>query len=67
VLETVNFITIGLLPDRIREAYGFLPLPPPFVRKALVAGGAAYVKRAVLPLLPERLRLVPAARAARAA
>jgi uncharacterized protein (DUF2236 family) len=64
VLETVNFITIGLLPDRIREEYGFLPLPPPFVRKALVAGGAAYVKRAVLPLMPERLRLVPAARAA---
>lgn len=64
VLETVNFITIGLLPDRIREEYGFAPLPPPLVRKALVAGGAAYVKRAVLPLLPARLRLVPAARAA---
>jgi uncharacterized protein (DUF2236 family) len=64
LLETVNFITIGLLPDRIREQYGFFPLPPPIVRKALVAGGATYVKRAVLPLLPERLRLVPAARAA---
>lgn len=64
VLETVNFITIGLLPDRIREEYGFFPLPPPLVRKALVDGGAAYVKRAVLPLLPARLRLVPAARAA---
>jgi uncharacterized protein (DUF2236 family) len=63
VLETVNFITIGLLPDRIRAEYGFLPVPPPFVRKALVAGGAAYVRRAVLPLVPERLRLVPAARA----
>jgi uncharacterized protein (DUF2236 family) len=67
VLETVNFITIGLLPDRIREAYGFLPLPPPIVRKALVAGGAAYIKRAVVPLLPERLRLVPAARSGRQA
>ena len=31
--------------------------------KALVTGGAAYGKRALLPLLPERLRLVPAARA----
>jgi uncharacterized protein (DUF2236 family) len=61
VLETVNFITIGLLPDRIREQYGFPPLPPPIVRKALVAGGAASVKRAVLPLLPDRLRLVPVA------
>jgi len=30
------------------------------LRKALVAGGAEYVKRAVLPLLPARLRLVPA-------
>lgn len=64
VLETVNFITIGLLPDRIRQQYGFLPLPPPFVRKALVAGGAAYVKRGVIPFLPARLRLVPSARAA---
>ena len=64
LLETVNFITIALLPDRIREQYGFSPLPPTVVRKALVAGGAAYGKRAVIPLLPDRLRLVPAARAA---
>ena len=63
LVETVNFITIALLPDRIREQYGFSPLPPTVVRKALVAGGAAYGRRAVLPLLPERLRLVPAARA----
>jgi hypothetical protein len=34
------------------------------VRNALVNGGAEYVKRAVIPFLPERLRLVPAARAA---
>ena len=64
VVETVNFITIALLPDRIREQYGFSPLPPPLLRKALVAGGAAYGQRAVLPLVPERLRLVPAARGA---
>jgi uncharacterized protein (DUF2236 family) len=64
LLETVNFITIALLPDQIRRQYGFSPLPPAFVRKALVNGGAEYVKRAVLPLLPERLRLVPHARAA---
>ncbi len=64
LLETVNFITIALLPDPIRRQYGFSPLPPSFVRQALVAGGAEYVKRAVLPLLPERLRLVPHARAA---
>jgi len=64
LLETANFITVALLPDRIREQYGFSPVPPPFVRRALVAGGAEYVRRAVLPLLPERLRLVPGARAA---
>ena len=64
LLETVNFITIALLPDRIREQYRFSPLPPAFVRKAIVSGGAEYVRRAVIPLIPERLRLVPAARAA---
>jgi uncharacterized protein (DUF2236 family) len=61
LLETVNFITIALLPDGIREQYGFSPLPPPAVRKALVAGGAVYGKRAVVPFLPARLRYVRAA------
>jgi uncharacterized protein (DUF2236 family) len=64
LVETVNFVTIALLPKRIRREYGFSPLPPAFVRSALVNGGAEYVKRAVVPLLPERLRLVPAARTA---
>jgi len=64
LLQTANFITIALLPDRIRPEYGFAPLPPAPVRKALVAGGAEYVKRAVIPFVPERLRFVPAARAA---
>jgi uncharacterized protein (DUF2236 family) len=64
LLETVNFVTVALLPDRIRDEYGFSPLPPTFVRKALVAGGAEYVKRGVIPLLPQRLRYVPTARAA---
>jgi uncharacterized protein (DUF2236 family) len=64
LLETVNFITIALLPDRIRREYGFSPLPPAFVRRALVKAGGEYVKRAVVPFLPDRLRLVPSARAA---
>ena len=64
LLETVNFITIALLPDRIRREYGFAPVPPAFVRRALVRAGGEYVKRAVVPFLPDRLRLVPAARAA---
>jgi uncharacterized protein (DUF2236 family) len=64
LLEAVNFITVALLPDQIRCQYGFSPLPPAVIRKALVAGGAEYIKRGVLPFLPERLRLVPPARAA---
>jgi uncharacterized protein (DUF2236 family) len=64
LLETANFVTVALLPDRIREQYGFSPLPTPLMRRALVSGGAEYLKRAVIPLLPDRLRLVPDARAA---
>jgi len=64
ILETVNFATIALLPDPIREQYRFAALPPTLMRKALVAGGADYLKRAVIPFLPSRLRLVPSARAA---
>jgi uncharacterized protein (DUF2236 family) len=63
-LETANFVTIALLPDQIRRQYSFSRLPPPLVRKALVAGGAQYFRRAVLPFLPSRLRLVPGARTA---
>lgn len=63
LLETVNFVTVALLPDSIREQYGFSALPPAMMRKALVAGGADYVKRAVIPFLPGRLRLVSSAQA----
>jgi uncharacterized protein (DUF2236 family) len=64
LLETANFITVALLPATIRRQYEFAPLPPAPLRAALVAGGAEYVKRALIPFLPDRLRLVPAARAA---
>jgi uncharacterized protein (DUF2236 family) len=64
ILETVNFVTIALLPDPIREQYRFPALPPVLMRKALVAGGAEHLKRAVIPFLPNRLRLIPSARAA---
>jgi uncharacterized protein (DUF2236 family) len=63
LLETANFITIALLPDRIRREYGFSSLPPVALRKLVVAGGAEYVKRAVVPFLPDRLRFTPVARA----
>jgi uncharacterized protein (DUF2236 family) len=64
IVEAVNFTTIALLPDRIRREYGFSAVPPAFLRKALVRGGSEYAKRLLIPLLPSRLRLVPAARAA---
>jgi uncharacterized protein (DUF2236 family) len=64
LLEMVNFITVALLPEPIRSQFGFSPVPPVFLRKAIVAGGAEYVKRAVLPFLPDQLRLAPEARAA---
>jgi uncharacterized protein (DUF2236 family) len=64
LVETVNFITIALLPEPIRSQYGFSPLPPAWLRRLMVAGGAEYVKRFVVPFLPGRMRLVPSARAA---
>lgn len=64
VVETVNFITIALLPDRIRQAYGFAPVPPAAIRRAVVGAGALYVRHGVLPILPAAIRQVPAARRA---
>lgn len=62
LLETVNFITIALLPDEIRRQYGFSPLVPGVARKALVHSGALYIRHGLLPLLPTTLRQVPSAR-----
>lgn len=62
LLEAVNFITVALLPDVIRRQYGFAPLPPTVVRRAMVRAGAVYVRRGLLPFLPAQLRQVPAAR-----
>ncbi len=62
-LELANQITIGLLPPRLRRQYGFAWDP---VRAVAVRGGAEYAKRFVVPLLPERLRLVRSARRAAA-
>jgi uncharacterized protein (DUF2236 family) len=64
IVEAVNFVTVALLPAPIRDQYGFFPLPPVLLRRALVAGGAEYVKRAIVPFMPSRLRLVRAAGAA---
>lgn len=64
LVEGANFVTITLLPRRIRREYGFSSLPPAPVRRAIVTGGAEYLKRGVIPFLPSQLRLVPAARRA---
>ena len=61
LLELANVITVGLLPGDLRRQYGFSWDP---ARALAVRGGAEYTKRVVLPLLPARLREVPAARAA---
>lgn len=52
------FVTTGLLPDRIRAAYG-LPWSPVNERMLLTAAAAI---RATRPLLPDRLRRWPHAR-----
>jgi len=62
LVEAVNFTTITLLPERIRDEYGFAKLPPVAVRRAIVGAGAEYLRRGVIPFLPRSLRLVPAAR-----
>ncbi len=64
LVESANFVTITLLPGPIRRDYGFSSLPPVPVRRVMVTGGAEYLKRAVIPVLPNGLRLVPAARRA---
>jgi uncharacterized protein (DUF2236 family) len=61
VVELVNQTTFGLLPPPVRRLYGFSWDP---VRAAAVRGGAEYLRRVVVPVLPERMRTVPVARAA---
>lgn len=61
VLELVNFITVGLLPSRLRRQYGLSWDP---LRSLMLRGGAEYAKRMIVPLAPQRLRLVPSARPA---
>ena len=60
LLELVNQITVGLLPAEIRRQYGFSWDP---ARHLALLGGAEYLKRVALPLLPPKLRLIPAAAA----
>ena len=61
LVELVNQITVGLLPSEIRRMYGFSWDP---LRSLALHGGAEYVKRLVVPVLPRRLTRLPQARAA---
>lgn len=53
VLELANFVTVGLLPSRLRREYRLRWDP---ARTLAFTGGAQYAKRLVVPLLPARLR-----------
>jgi uncharacterized protein (DUF2236 family) len=61
LVELVNQITVGLLPAPVRRMYRFSWDP---LRAAALHGGAEYAKRVLVPLLPERVRTLPVARAA---
>ncbi|MGZ4269808.1 MAG: oxygenase MpaB family protein [Solirubrobacteraceae bacterium] len=61
LLELANQITVGLLPRGLRRQYGFRWDP---VREVAVRTGAEYTKRVLVPLLPERVRVVRSARRA---
>jgi uncharacterized protein (DUF2236 family) len=54
LLELANQITVGLLPADIRRGYGLRWDP---ARSVALHGGAEYVRRVLVPLLPDRLRL----------
>ena len=56
VLELVNQITVGLLPREIRRQYGFSWDP---LRSVALHGGAEYVRRVLVPVLPDRFRMIP--------
>jgi uncharacterized protein (DUF2236 family) len=53
LLELANFITVGLLPARIRRQYGLWWDPG---RSLLLRAGAESTKRLLVPVLPGRLR-----------
>ena len=53
LVELANFVTVGLLPDRLRRAYRFSWDP---ARQLALTGGAEYARRVLMPLLPGRVR-----------
>jgi uncharacterized protein (DUF2236 family) len=53
LVELANFVTVGLLPSRIRREYGFSWDP---ARGLFLLGHTEYARRVLVPLLPGRLR-----------
>jgi uncharacterized protein (DUF2236 family) len=53
LVELANFVTVGLLPPRIRRQYGFSWDP---ARGLVLFGHTEYARRLLVPLLPGRLR-----------
>jgi uncharacterized protein (DUF2236 family) len=60
LVELANQITVGIMPPDLRAQYRLSWDP---IRALAVAGGAEYVKRVLVPLLPQRVRYVPSSRA----
>ena len=59
--EAVNLLTVSLLPERLRTGYGLSWDP---ARAVLVAASRPWIRRVVLPLMPDLIRAVQAARRA---
>ena len=58
-MEAANLVTAGLMPARLRAEYGLSWDP---ARAALVTASREWTRRVAMPLLPARLRTVPASR-----
>jgi uncharacterized protein (DUF2236 family) len=58
-MQLSNMVTAGLMPPALRDAYG-LGWDP--ARAAVVTASREWTRRIMMPLLPARLRTVPAAR-----
>ena len=61
-MEWANLITAAMMPVRLRREYGLRWDP---VRAGLVTASREATRRVLMPLLPERLRTVPAGYGAR--
>ena len=59
LLELFNFVTVGLLPGRLRRGFGFSWDP---ARAIALHAGAEYTRRVLIPVLPRRMRLISSAR-----